>query len=203
MSALGTAVISAANIGSYAILYIGVAASWVGIPIVGAGVIAGAGVLAGEGQLDIWLVIVVAALASWTGGYGGYLLGLHARETLVGPRGRWQRQRRRAMRVGERIYRRWGPLAVFLTPAWVSGALRMPRNSFLAWNALASILSSLVAVFGAYAIATAVLGKVSTPGGEIMLAIAIAAVALTAVAVLARRHRHRKNADGRSAGADT
>ncbi|MDQ2895990.1 MAG: hypothetical protein M3Y09_10150 [Actinomycetota bacterium] len=200
MSALGTAVISAADIGSYAILYIGVAASWVGIPIIGAGVLAAAGVLAGEGQLDIWLVIVVAALASWTGGYGGYLLGLHAREALVGPRGRWQRQRRRAMRAGERVYRRWGPLAVFLTPAWVSGALRMPRNSFLAWNALAAIVSSLVAVFGAYAIATAVLGKLSTQGGVTMLA--MAAVALTAVAVLARRHRHRKNADGRSAGSD-
>jgi membrane protein DedA with SNARE-associated domain len=201
MSTLGTAVISAADIGSYAILYIGVAASWVGVPIVGAGVIAGAGVLAGEGQLDIWLVIVVAALASWTGGYGGYLLGAHAGEALVGRHGRWQRQRRQAMHVGERIYRRWGPVAVFLTPTWVSGALRMPRNSFLAWNALAATVSSLVAVFGAYAIATAVLGKLSAGGGVIILA--MATVALTAVAVLVRRHRQRRNADGGSASTDT
>lgn len=193
MSALGTAIISAADIGSYAILYIGVAASWVGVPIVGAGVLAAAGVLAGEGQLNVWLVIVVAASAAWTGGYVGYLLGAHAGEALVGRRGRWQRQRRQAMRVGERIYRRWGPLAVFLTPTWVSGALRMPRSSFLAWNALAAIVSSLVAVFGAYAIATAVLGRLSA-GRGVMLA--MAAVALTAVAVLVRRRRHRPNAEG-------
>jgi hypothetical protein len=33
--------------------------------------------------------------------------------------------------------------------AWVSGALRMSRNSFLIWNAIAAIASRLVTVFGA------------------------------------------------------
>lgn len=200
MSALGTAIIGPMGIGAYAVLYVAVAASWIGIPIVGAGVLAAAGVLAGDGQLNIWLVIVVAALAAWTGGYGGYLLGARAGVALVDRRGRWQRQRRQAMRVGERVYRRWGPLAVFLTPAWVSGALRMPRNSFLAWNALAAIVSSLVAVFGAYAIATAVLGQLSTGRGVVILA--VAALGFAIVAVIAGRHRTGSNSEGRSARAE-
>ncbi len=199
MSTLGSAVISVADIGTYAIFYIGVAASWIGIPIVGAGMLAGAGVLAGEGQLDVWLVIVVAALASWTGGYGGFLLGAHAGEALVGRRGRWQRQRRQAMRVGERIYRRWGPLAVFLTPAWVSGALRMPRNSFLAWNALAATVSSLVAVLGAYAIAGAVFGQLSARRGATALAAVTIAAAAVGVALWRRRARSHRD-DGEAEG---
>ncbi|MEO6859891.1 MAG: hypothetical protein ABI323_15135 [Solirubrobacteraceae bacterium] len=47
---LGTA--AAAGVGGYALLYLGVAASWVGVPIVGAGVLAAAGVLASEGALQ-------------------------------------------------------------------------------------------------------------------------------------------------------
>jgi membrane protein DedA with SNARE-associated domain len=44
------------------------AASWVGIPIVGGAVLTTAGVLAGDGQLDLRLVILVGA---WTGGHEG------------------------------------------------------------------------------------------------------------------------------------
>jgi membrane protein DedA with SNARE-associated domain len=176
------------DLGSYTILFAGVAASWVGIPIVGGAVLAGAGVLAGEGQLDIWLVIAVAALAAWTGGYLGYLLGARAGQALAVREGRWHRQRQRAMRTGERFYRRWGPLAVFLTPTWVAGALRMPRNSFLVWNAMAAIISSLVAVFGAYAIARAILGQALGSAGLVGLA-AVGFGAAACGLLLYRRHR--------------
>ena len=81
----------------YVLLYLGVAASWVGIPIVGAGVLAAAGVLASEGELNLWLVIVVATVAAWTGGYVGYLIGIRAGDAVSDRPGRWQRQRRRAM----------------------------------------------------------------------------------------------------------
>ena len=67
--------VARAGVGGYVILYLGVAASWVGVPIVGAGVLAAAGVLASEGELDLWLVIVVATVAAWTGGYVGYPIG--------------------------------------------------------------------------------------------------------------------------------
>jgi membrane protein DedA with SNARE-associated domain len=175
---------------SYAILFLGVAASWSGIPIVGGAVLAAAGALVADGRLDVWLVIVVAAAAAWTGGYVGYVLGQRVGDMVAQREGRWQRQRQRAIRVGERFYRRWGPLAVFLTPTWVSGALRMPRNSFLAWNALAAIASNLVAVTGAYAI-VGVLGRLSAGPG--LAGLAAVVIATAAVGVVAwRRARFRQ-----------
>jgi membrane protein DedA with SNARE-associated domain len=174
---------------SYVILFAGVAASWIGIPIVGGAVLAAAGVLAGQGQLNLWLVILVAAAAAWVGGYLGYLLGARASEVLTNHPGRWQRQRERALLVGERFYRRWGALAVFVTPTWVSGALRMPRSSFLIWNAFAAILSSIVAVFGAYAVASAILDRLSTGPGVLLAAAVLTAVALGTAALHRRRAR--------------
>lgn len=179
-------------------MYIGVTASWVGIPIVGAAVLAAAGGLAGDGKLNVWVVIAVAAVAAWTGGYLGYVLGARAGAAIAESDGRWQRQRRHAMRVGARFYRRWGPLAVFLTPTWVSGALRMPRSSFLAWNAVAAIVSSLVTVFGAYAIASAVLGQLSAGRGVIVLV----ALALALAASLVALRRRRNGMPGATPGPD-
>lgn len=144
---------------SYTILFAGVAASWIGSPIVGGAVLATASVLAGDGQLDVWLVIPVAVAGAWTGGYVGYLLGAGAGDALTSRPGRWQRQRRRALHIGEAFYRRVGPARRVLTPTWVSGALRMPRDAFLRWNRLAAIVSTLLAVFGAYTVATALLGQ--------------------------------------------
>jgi membrane protein DedA with SNARE-associated domain len=182
---LGT--IHAMDLVSYAIVYFGVAASWIGIPIVGGAVLAGAGALAGDGQLDVWLVVAVATLGACTGGYAGYSIGLRAGAALAERPGRWQRQRARAISAGERFYRRWGPVAVFITPTWVSGALRMPRDSFLLWNAIAAVVSTLVTVIGAYAIVGAVLGHLSASPEILVLAGAGLAVAALGFALLWRR----------------
>jgi membrane protein DedA with SNARE-associated domain len=184
--------VAQSGLGGYVILFLAVAASWIGVPIVGAGVLAAAGVLASNGELDIWLVIAVATAASWTGGYVGYLLGVHAGGVLVDCPGPWWRQRRRAIEAGERIYRRWGRLAVFVTPTWVSGALRMPRNTFLVWNALAAVASTCIAALGAYGIGAAVIGQLRTRRG--ILALAVAGLAVAAVAVAVERRRRAGNA---------
>lgn len=173
------------DIWSYTILFLAVAASWIGIPIVGGAALATAGVLAGNGRLSVWVVIVIAAAGGWAGGYAGYLLGIRA-GTALGRPGRWQRQRRRALHIGARLYRRWGPLAVFLTPTWVSGALRMPRKAFLLWNGLAAVVSTVGTVFGAYAIATTFLGQLSARIGIIAPGLALVAAAV-ALAVYRRR----------------
>jgi membrane protein DedA with SNARE-associated domain len=174
---------------SYTILFGGVAVSWIGVPIVGGAALATAGILASDGHLNVWLVVVTAAAAAWIGGYAGYVLGARAGDALASRPGRWQRQRRRALNVGQRFYRRWGPLAVFLTPTWVSGALRMPRNSFLIWNAFAAIVSSLVAVFGAYAVVSALLDQLSAGYTPIALAVVFAAAAVAGFAMYHRRAR--------------
>jgi membrane protein DedA with SNARE-associated domain len=193
LAVLAVQAVAHVGVGGYVILYLSVAASWVGVPIVGVGVLAAAGVLASEGELNLWLVIGVATVAAWTGGYVGYLIGARAGHAVAERPGRWQRQRQHAIKVGERIYRRWGRFAVFVTPTWVSGALRMPPNTFLAWNALAALVSTCIATLGAYGIGAAVLGQLSARRGTI--ALAVATVALTAIAVAVLRH-HRSLPDG-------
>jgi membrane protein DedA with SNARE-associated domain len=190
-------VIESMDMCSYIVLFVGVAASWIGIPVVGGAALTTAGVLGGDGQLNVWLVIAVATAAAWTGGYAGYLLGDRAREALSTRPGRWHRQRRRALGAGERLFRRWGPLGVFLTPAWVSGALRMPRKSFLIWNGLAAIVSSLVSVFGAYALASALLGQLSPRS---VIALVVAVTAATSAGFAMYRRCARSHAIERRAG---
>jgi membrane-associated protein len=194
--ALVIAATAPAGVGAYAVLYLAVAASWIGIPIVGAGALAAAGVLASEGQLSIWLVLLVASFAAWTGGYIGYWLGRRMGGLVTDGQGHRRRQRRHAMASAERIYRRWGRLGVFLTPTWVSGALRMPQRTFLVWNALAAILSTMTAALGAYGIGTAVLGQLSARRG--VLALAVAAMTLVASILVLHRRRRRASRTHRS-----
>jgi membrane-associated protein len=106
--AMQAAAVQAVDLGIYLILFLGVGASWIGIPIVGGAVLVAAGALAGDDQLDVWVVVGVAAVASWSGGYVGYLLGRRAGDALAGRPGRWRRQRQRAVEIGERFYSRWG-----------------------------------------------------------------------------------------------
>jgi membrane protein DedA with SNARE-associated domain len=188
-----TLAVAHSGFAAYVILYLAVAASWIGVPIVGAGVLAAAGVLASEGELNIWIVIAVATAASWTGGYVGYLLGAHAGGVLVHRPGPWWRERQRASAAGERIYRRWGRLAVFVTPTWVSGVLRMPRNTFLVWNAFAAVASTCIAALGAYGVGAAVIGQLRSRRG--ILALAVAGLALAAVAIVLQRRRRALDAD--------
>jgi membrane protein DedA with SNARE-associated domain len=88
---------------SYMLVFVAVAASWIGIPIVGGAVLAAAGVLAGNGELELWLVVLVAAAAAWTGGYAGYLIGGRAGDALTRRPGRWQSRLRRALRASVSI----------------------------------------------------------------------------------------------------
>jgi membrane protein DedA with SNARE-associated domain len=131
--------------------------------------------------------MVVAIVAAWTGGYVGYWLGLRGGSAVSRSEGPWQRQRRRTMLAGERLYRRWGRLAVFVTPTWVSGAMRMPRNTFLRWKALAAIVSTCIAALGAYGVGAALLGQLSAKRGA--LALAVAAITAGAVGIAVRRRR--------------
>lgn len=95
------------------------------------------------------------------------------------------------MAAGARIYERWGRLAVFVTPTFVSGALRMPRNTFLVWNGFASIASSLAAALSAYGIGQAILGEVRERANRVTITVAILTLAAIVVLVLAWRARKR------------
>lgn len=174
-------------IARYAILFIAVAASWTGIPVVGASVLAAAGVLASQGELNIWLVILVATAGACSGGYVGFLLGRRTAQLVAGQDGPWREQRVRTMELGRRLYRTWGPVAVFVTPTFVSGALGMPRRSFLLWNALAAVTSTAAAGLGAYGIGAAIVGQLQRPGAVVGLGAALIVLVLVGLTVRHRR----------------
>lgn len=110
------ATVGLVDLWSYIVLFVGVAASWIGIPIVGGAVLAAPGVLAGDGQLEVWLVLVIAAAGA---------VDRRIRRILDW-RPRWRRSQCPSqplatpastdLNIGERVYRRWGPIAVFLSP---------------------------------------------------------------------------------------
>lgn len=175
--------------GGYLVLFLAVGVSWVGVPLVGAGVLAAAGVLASEGELNLWLVILVATAGAWSGGYVGYLLGRASGDALAQRPGIWHHHRRRTMRAGERVYRRWGRIAVFVTPTFVSGALKMPKRTFLGWNALAALASTSIGALGAYGIGAAVVGNLSARNGVWALVVAGLALALATVFTIRRNRR--------------
>jgi membrane protein DedA with SNARE-associated domain len=87
---------------------------------------------------------------------------------------------------GERLYARWGWLAVFVTPSIVSGTARMPPHRFALWNLLDSLGWSVSVAASAYGI-----GRLATGHDVAILLIGLAAGALVAVAAV-RRHRRRR-----------
>ena len=141
----------------YVVLFFGVMASWAGVPFIGAAAIGAAGLAASQGQLNLVAVIVVATIAGEVGGLIGYAIGFRwGRELLERP-GKRQAGRRRIVERGQQAYAKWGRLAVFVTPAIVSGTAKMQHGQFVLWNFVASLAFALSVAPSAYG-----LGRIAT-----------------------------------------
>ena len=173
----------------YLLLFLAVTASWAGVPVIGTAGLGAAAVAASQGNLDLAAVIVVAVIAGEAGGLGGYAIGRRWGRRLLERPGRHQAGREKMMQRGERLYARWGWLAVFFTPAIVSGTAQMPPYRFALWNLLDSLGWAVSVAASAYG-----LGRLATghhTGHDIaILAIGLGAGAIVAVAAT-RRHRRR------------
>ena len=112
--------------------------------------------------------------------------------------GKRQATRASALAKGERIYERWGRLAVFVTPAIISGTAKMRHREFALWNLLAVLGFALLTVAGAYGV-----GRVATGHHAARdLAILVLGIALgLGLYVLARRY-HRAREDRLNEGTD-
>src|SRR3954464_11451661 len=143
----------------YPVLFGLVAIETMGIPVPGETAIFTAGILASRDELQIELVIVVAAAAAILGDNVGFAIGRKVgRRVLLAP-GPFERHRRRVIDVGEPFFERHGPKAVFLgrwvtglriTSAWLAGVNRMSWPTFLFWNALGGICWAVVVALVAY-----------------------------------------------------
>jgi membrane-associated protein len=174
----------------YLLLFLAVAASWAGVPVIGTAGLGAAAVAASQQKLQLPAVIVVAVIAGEVGGLGGYAIGRRWGRRLLERPGRHQAGREKMMERGERLYARWGWLAVFVTPAIVSGTAKMPPYRFALWNLLDSLGWSVSVAASAYG-----LGRLAT-GHHTGHDIAILAIGLGAGAIgtVAARRRHRRRA---------
>ena len=183
----------AAGLGStwwqYLVLFLAVAASWAGVPFIGTAALGAAAVAASQRRLDLAAVIVVATVAGEAGGSAATL------SAAAGVGGCWNVPADRAGREkveerGERLYARWGWLAVFVTPAIVSGTAKMPPYRFAVWNLLDSLGWTVLVAASAYGI-----GRLAT-GHHAWHDIAVLVIGLGIGAlftvVVVRRHRRQK-----------
>ena len=174
----------------YVLLFLAVAASWSGVPVIGTAALGAAAVAGSQHKLDPAAVIVVAVLAGEVGGLGGYAIGRRWGQRLLDRPGKHQASREKMMERGERLYARWGFLAVFVTPAIVSGTANMPPYRFAFWNLLDSLGWSVAVAASAYGVGRLATGHHAAHDIAI-LAIGLAATAIVAV-VAVRRHRRRR-----------
>jgi membrane protein DedA with SNARE-associated domain len=170
----------------YPLLFLIVMAESGGLPVPGETGLITAAVLASQGNLKIALVIPLAAAAAIVGDNIGYLIGRKGGRWLLERPGRFQRQRKEVLLVGEPFFERHGPKAVFfgrfllglrVWASWLAGATRMHWRSFVLWNALGGITwataigliayflgdsaGNVIETFGIYGLVAAVLAVVS------------------------------------------
>jgi membrane protein DedA with SNARE-associated domain len=180
----------------YVILFVAVTASWAGVPIVGASALGAAAVAASQGRLAIGVVLVVAAVAGEVGGLIGYAIGDRWGRQLVDRPGKRQAGRARMLARGEDAYAHWGRLAVFFTPAIISGTAKMKYRQFVVWNFLASIGFALSVGLSSYGVGRVASGHHSQID---VLALLLGLVAGAVIVVITvrnrRRRRHQQAAD--------
>jgi membrane-associated protein len=193
---LGAASMSAgggANWWEYLLLFLAVMASWAGVPAVGSAALGAAAVGASQGNLNLAAIIVIAAIAGEIGGLIGYRIGFRWGSQLLDRPGKRQAGRQKLKDKGELAYAEWGRLAVFFTPAIISGTARMHYRQFVLWNFVASIAFALSVAATSYGLGRVATGHHSTKD----FAILVFGLALSGliVAMFVRRHRrHNSNA---------
>jgi membrane protein DedA with SNARE-associated domain len=137
------------EVAGYPLMFLLVMSESSGLPIPGETALIAASVLASRGKLNIELVIALAAAAAIVGDNIGYMIGRKGGRWLLQRPGPFLQRRQQVLITGEPFVERHGPNAVLLgrvilgLGGWASrlpGATRLPRSSFVLWNALGGIL---------------------------------------------------------------
>jgi membrane protein DedA with SNARE-associated domain len=159
-----------------------------GVPLPGETALIAAAVFASRGELDIVVVVAVAATAAIVGDNLGYWIG------RTGGRGVLERSRllsrwsERMLPWAEGFFRRHGPKTIFIgrffsvlrvTAAWMAGVSRMHWWTFFLWNAAGGIcwatLVGLVSYYAGEAAAEAI-SHYGLIGGGALVALLLAAL---------------------------
>ena len=181
-----------ANVG-YAAVFALIAVETMGIPVPGETALIGAALLAHDGQLDIGLLVALAAAAAIIGDNVGFAIGRKGGRRLFVRPGPFHKHRLAVLEHGEPFFARHGPKAVFLgrwvtglriASAWLAGMNKMAWPTFLFWNALGGIAWAASIGFGVYFLGQTAERVISTVGPA---AAVLGVIAL--VGFLVWRHR--------------
>jgi membrane protein DedA with SNARE-associated domain len=171
----------------YAAILLVVALESAGVPLPGETVLVSAAVYAGTThQLNIWLVIAVAAVGAIIGDNIGFWVGREAGPPILKKFGHLVGLDERRQKLGQYLFRRHGGKIVFFGrfvaflrafAALLAGVNRLPPAKFFVWNAAGGIVWASVFGLGGY-----LLGKqfhrIAGPFGLAMFAIALVGVVI-------------------------
>lgn len=177
-------------VGGYVALFALTVLAWGGVPVAGQAAVVAGGVLSGHDRMELQWVLVAAAVGSAGGGALGYWIGVHSGRLLAVERGPLRRWRQRELARGQRLFDRYGHLAVFVAPMWVAGVCRMRWRRFLPWNLAAALAWTLVCALGGYWAGPSMIHGLGLVNAALCVA-AMLALALS-VAYLHRRGRDRR-----------
>lgn len=174
---------------AYLAIFAATAAGYMGVPFVGTAALGAAAVFASQGVLNFAAVLIVAVIGHEIGGLLGYGIGDRwGRQVLEhpGPALGW---RKKALAKGEAIYQKWGRLAVFFTPALVSGALKMTYRQFVVWNFFAGTVFVLSVGPAAYGT-----GRVASSHHDLAsVSLLVGGIAVGSLGVLLEVRHHRRH----------
>ncbi len=158
--------------------------------MIGSVALAAGAAAASQGNLNLALVVVLSVIAGEVGGLLGYYIGHRWGSQLLARPGKRQVSRQRLMDKGEQAYAKWGRMAVFFTPAIISGTAKMKFSQFAVWNLFASILFTLSVTATAYGLGRVATGHRSSTDIVILL-FGLGLSTILTVLVVRRHRRHR------------
>jgi membrane protein DedA with SNARE-associated domain len=179
------------------ILFVLIAMESAGIPLPGETALVAAGVLASRGDMSIFAVVSVAAVAAIIGDNVGYWVGRLGGRKLLQKSSLVDRHASRVLPWSERFFKRHGGKTVFLarfiavlrvTAAWLAGISRMHWWQFFLWNAAGGIVWAVAVGLVAYYVGEAAAAAIGRYG---LIAGAAIFVLLVAGAFLFRLVRRR------------
>jgi membrane protein DedA with SNARE-associated domain len=176
----------------------------IGLPLPGESLMIAAAIYAATThQIDIFVLVPVAALGAIAGDQIGYGLGRWIGYPVLAHWGRRFGISEERLRLGQFLFRRYGGAVVFggrfiafmrTFAAILAGANCMPWHTFLLWNGLGGICWTAGYGFGAYLLGDAA----KRLSGPIGIALAMVGVAtLVAALLFVKRHEKRLLAEAR------
>lgn len=182
----------------YPVIFLGIMLESLGLPLPGESLMIGAALYAAtEHQINIFILVPLAALGAICGDQIGYVIGYSVGFRVLARWGRKVGLTEEKLQLGRFLFRRYGGRLVFFGrfiaflrtfAAVLAGANRMRWRSFLLWNALGGLAWTSLYGFGAYVLGDAAKRFSGTLG--LVLAV-VGGVALLSAVVFVKRNEQR------------